>query len=108
MALARATRRDIARCYAQGRPLKVIAHEFGISPGYVSQIALREGAEARTSGRTPVARKIDENAVLALFNAGLDTISISARMVVKPCEASNALARARDRVEQERRYEAER
>lgn len=95
--LSATARQDIARAYGEGRMLKQIAHEYGISTHHASAVARLEGQKSRRGGRRPAPRIIREPEVLALFKQGLDTFSIAARLMIKPCEAANALARARDR-----------
>jgi hypothetical protein len=95
--LSAAARQDIARAYGEGRMLKQIAHEHGISTNHVSAVARLEGQNSRRRVRRAVPRAVCEPEVLALFKQGLDTYSIAARLALKPCEAANALARARDR-----------
>lgn len=95
--LSATARQDIARAYGEGRMLKQIAHEHGISTSHVSAVARLEGQKSRQRTRR-VAPRIDcEAEVLELFRKGLDTFSIAARLALKPCEAANALARARER-----------
>lgn len=94
--LSSTARQEIAIAYGEGALLKRIAYQHGISEGHVSAVAKREGQRPRESGRRPAPRCIHQPEVLALFRQGLDTFSIAARLMIKPCEAANALARARD------------
>lgn len=96
MALAPTTRRAIANAYERGHPVKLIAHEFGISQSYVAHVAKGVGAEPRTSGRQLSPRPIDDAQVLALFCSGLDTTAIALWLKIKQADAANALARIRD------------
>lgn len=95
--LSAAARQDIARAYGEGRLLKQIAHEHGISTRHVSDVAKSLGKRPRVTGRRARPRIANGAEVLALFRQGLDTFSIAARLALKPCEAANALAKARDR-----------
>lgn len=98
MRLSTEAKRQIARAYTAGKLTKVIAHEFGISPTHVSRVAHRVGAVARATGRPRQYRPtVQECEVLRLFRAGLDTISIAARLGANEPEVASALARARDR-----------
>lgn len=94
--LSATARQEIARAYGEGMPTKVIAYRHGISEGHVSVVAKRQGQRPRQSGRQPAPRSPRQAEVLVLFRHGLDTFSIAARLMIKPCEAANALARARD------------
>ena len=94
--LSATARHEIAMAYAEGALIKEIAYRHGISDGHVSVIAKREGQRPRQSGRQPASRSAHGPEVLALFRQGLDSFSIAARLMIRPCEAANALARARD------------
>jgi DNA-binding CsgD family transcriptional regulator len=97
MTIALSTKRDIAHAYAQGAPTKIIAHEFGVARSYVTNIATSQGVPSRLNGRPAAPRHVNDDEVSRLFKSGLDTDSIAARLCIRPHEAANALARARDR-----------
>lgn len=85
---------EIARRYAAGDPLKVLAAEYGISVCRLREIAVREGAPLRRDQW----RKADAAAVVADHQAALSVKKIAAKHVISRQRVHQILDAARVRV----------
>ena len=89
---------EITAAYRAGKPVKVIAYDFGIAQPAVTRVAIKNGARNRHRNcARAVLGPEAEAGVLAMFRGGKDTYTIAACLRVKEPTVVKALARARDR-----------
>lgn len=97
-ALSAETKLHIALSYAQGKPTKIIAYDFGVCSKTISRIVSSAGIKFRhrNSIRNEMTASMETKAA-ELFKGGSDTLTIARLLCVKECKVANALARGRDR-----------
>lgn len=96
--LTRRQQIDITAAYKAGKPVKVIAYEFGIAQPAVTRVAVKNGARNRhrNCARAVLSPEADAG-VLAMFRGGKDTLTIAVCLHVREPTVVKALDRARDR-----------